>query len=206
MSKHWAFETLKFRHLKLSLLEDMNDPFELLGVALNKPSDRIVFRKLKAEMNQTIGVLCFSRGWNSPVLWSHYGDRHRGICLGFDIPDDWAMEVTYQGERLESELENNLPSESHDTLGHMLITTKYEHWRYEDEVRMIVKLEDAKYEAGHYFIPFCDGLRLREIITGPRCMLTRNQLRKAVAEEDCSVSFIKGQLAFSSFQVVPKVG
>jgi hypothetical protein len=21
-------------------------------------------------------------------MWSHYGDRHKGICLGFDVPDN----------------------------------------------------------------------------------------------------------------------
>lgn len=202
MSEHWALEALRLRRLKLSLLEDMNDPFELLGVALRKPSDRTAFRKLKAEMSRTIGVLCFSRGWGNPVLWSHYGDRHRGICLSFDIPDEWAKEVTYQGKRLESELERKLPRNSHETLGYKLITTKYEHWRYEEEVRMIVKLEDAQCEAGHYFVPFCEGLRLREVITGPRCTLARNRLREAVAEEARNVTITKSRLAFRSFKVV----
>ena len=55
----------------------MNDPFELLSVDLSEPDDRTTFDGLKADLNQTIGVLCFSRGWSNPVLWSHYGDRHR---------------------------------------------------------------------------------------------------------------------------------
>lgn len=67
---------------------------------------------------------------------------------------------------------------------------------------MIVKLKDAQYEAKHYFIPFCDGLRLKEIITGPRCTLSRNRLLEAVTQEDRKVMIIKGRLAFSSFKVV----
>ena len=31
-------------------------------------------------------ILCFSRNWDNLLLWSHYGDRHMGVCLGFDIP------------------------------------------------------------------------------------------------------------------------
>ncbi|MDD2367642.1 MAG: DUF2971 domain-containing protein [Desulfuromonadaceae bacterium] len=204
MSEHWALEALKLRRLKLSLLEDMNDPFELLGITLKKPSDRHVFRKLKTEMNRTIGVLCFSRSWSNPVLWSHYGDRHYGVCLGFDIPDEWAKEVTYHGNRLESALEQKLSHNSQESLGYTLITTKYEHWRYEDEVRMIVRLEDAQYVDDHYFIQFCDGLKLREVITGPRCKLSQKQLLKVVAHEDRNVTTIKGRLAFSSFKVVQK--
>jgi hypothetical protein len=29
------------------------------------------------------GVCCFSRTYSSPVLWSHYGDNHQGLCIGY---------------------------------------------------------------------------------------------------------------------------
>ena len=95
---------MRLRRLKLAMLEDMNDPFELLGIELKTPEDRAFFQEqLKPEMNRTIGLLCFSRKWSNPVLWSHYADKHRGLCLGFDIPDLRAKEVTYVGRRLKAE-------------------------------------------------------------------------------------------------------
>lgn len=33
---------------------------------------------------QSRGILSLSRTPTSPLLWSHYSDSHRGICLGFD--------------------------------------------------------------------------------------------------------------------------
>ena len=204
MSEHWSFEALRLRRLKLALLEDMNDPFEFLGAALRKESDRTNFHKLKAETNGTIGVLCFSRAWSNPVLWSHYGDRHRGICLGFDIPDQWAKEVTYQGNRLAIDLEHAFDQENLADLPLKLLTTKYEHWRYEDEVRLVLPLEGVQFENKHGFLPFCDVLRLREVIAGPRCSLPQSRIRENVSVEDHNVTIRKTRLAFLSYEVVPE--
>ncbi|MGH8771642.1 MAG: DUF2971 domain-containing protein [Burkholderiales bacterium] len=188
--------------MKLALLEDMNDPFELLGVELKTKADRAAFRQLKAEMNRTIGVLCFSRTWINPVLWSHYADRHRGLCLGFDILDEWAKEVTYTGTRLKSEVESALPSDDKETTGYKLITTKYEHWQYEDEVRLLVRLEHAQQEDQQYYLPYCKALQLREVITGPRNSLPKAALVTTMSEVDAKVSIIRSRLAFRSFKVV----
>jgi len=201
-SEHWALEAIKTRRLKLSLFNEMNDPFELLGMELETRKDRDEFYQLKEEMNQTIGVLCFSRSWSNPVLWSHYADRHRGMCLGFDLLDDWTFEISYQGERLKEEIESELPEEDHEALGHKLLTTKYEHWRYEDEVRMVLKLEDVVHEGGQYFLPFCNALRLRNVIVGARCDLALKDLRKIVSAQGKNIGLIKSRLAFRSFKVV----
>ena len=33
-------------------------------------------------------------------MWSHYADRHEGICLGFEIPKELLSKVSYQNDRL----------------------------------------------------------------------------------------------------------
>ena len=198
----WGLEAIKLRRVKLSLFDEMNDPFELLGVELKTKEDRAEFYQLKEEMNQTIGALCFSRNWNNPVLWSHYGDRHRGLCLGFDLLDEWAFEVSYQGERLKGEVESELPKKDHETFGHKLLLTKYEHWRYEDEVRMILELKNVVHENNMYFLPFSNALRLSEVIVGPRCALALENLRRIVSPLDVSVRLTKSRLAFDSYKVV----
>lgn len=202
MSERWALEALRLRRLKLALLEDMNDPFEFLGADQRNASDRTAFPILKAEINQTIGVLCFSRAWSDPVLWSHYGDRHHGICLGFDILDQWAKEVTYQGNRLVTDLEHAFERENLDDLPLKLLTTKYEHWRYEDEVRLVLRLEDVQFENGHYFLRFCDALCLREVTIGLRCPLPQSRIQEIVSVVDPDVTIRKARLASRSYKVV----
>jgi hypothetical protein len=63
----------------------MNDPFELLGGLSSDPELRDHLTALLSHLNNWCGVLCFSQDWQNPLLWSHYGDKHKGICLGLDI-------------------------------------------------------------------------------------------------------------------------
>ncbi len=206
-TEHWALESMRLRRLKLAMLEDMNDPFELLGIELMTPEDRAFFQEeLKPEMNRTIGVLCFSRKWNNPVLWSHYADKHRGLCLGFDIPDQLVKEVTYVGRRLKAEIENTTFSDENSSPRYRLITTKYKHWQYEDEVRLIFQLEHVQCEGSNYFIPYCDVLVLREIVVGLRSRLTNQHLLATLSPEDAGVSIIRSCLAPRSYNVLPTSG
>ena len=203
ISEHWALESLRLQRLKLASLEDMNDPFELLGVELRTQENRQFFqRELKPEMNRTVGVLCFSRAWSNPVLWSHYADKHRGLCLGFDVPDDMVREVKYRGTRLKAELEHAIPRHDADTLAYKLITTKYKHWEYEDEVRLIFNLEHVKLENKKYFVQYCDALILKEIVIGPRSELTSKDVRARLMSDEAKASIVRSRLAFRSYRVV----
>ena len=79
---------------------DLNDPFELLSVELPDPVTRRCFAAWRTKALAEYGVLCFGRSRRSPVLWSHYADKHRGICLGFDVPDSLLQGVTYLKKRV----------------------------------------------------------------------------------------------------------
>jgi len=51
------------------------------------------------ELNDIAGVMCFSSTWKNPVMWSHYADQHRGICLGFEVPDVYRKKIKYVARR-----------------------------------------------------------------------------------------------------------
>jgi len=196
---------MKHRRLKVALLEDMNDPFELLGIEHKTPGECAFFQRgLKPEMNRTIGLLCFSLKWNSPVLWSHYADKHRGLCLGFDIPDQWAKKVMYVEQRLKAEIENSNFSDDTNSAGYKLITTKYRDWEYENEIRLIIPLESARYEDPNYFASYCKAFMLREIVVGVRSKITNQDLLASLSPEDADVSIIRSRLAPDSFQIIPE--
>jgi hypothetical protein len=49
------------------------------------------------------GVCCFSTTHSNPLLWSHYGDQHRGLCVGYDVmrrPRPRLRKVLYGGTEL----------------------------------------------------------------------------------------------------------
>src|SRR5438552_5198124 len=81
----YAIEALVRRRIRVSRVDDLNDPFELLGRDLPTKDDRLAFNRFKRRVNQRFGVLCFSKNWKNPLLWSHYAEKHKGLCLGFDI-------------------------------------------------------------------------------------------------------------------------
>lgn len=196
-SVRWAVESIKHRRLKLSLIDEMNDPFELLEEKLPTPGKRRLYKKLKTTLNQTVGALCFSRSWSNPVLWSHYGDRHRGVALGFDIPDKWTHSVHYIERRTEG------PNATSDTPAPMWLTTKFEHWRYEEEVRLLFALKNTEKVDSFYFAPYSEALQLREIVIGSCASQSTHEISDSVREFDPRIRVTRSRLAFHSFAIVP---
>ena len=101
MPARYAVEDLRKRRLKVSLLDDLNDPFEMLGARLDLPEQRKTMRAWAKYMADTTRLLCFSRRYVNTMLWSHYADKHRGICLAFDAPKKSLLDVAYSKARLE---------------------------------------------------------------------------------------------------------
>ena len=90
--------------MKVARFSDRNDPFELLAVSFRERQTRQATKDFKTDLNTRTGLLCFSANWTDPVLWSHYGDRHRGVCLGFDLRRKLLQRVLYEDKRLLKEL------------------------------------------------------------------------------------------------------
>ena len=80
--------------------------------------------------------------------------------------------------------------------------TKYSHWRYEDEVRCFVTLEDRDPESDLYFAEFSDKLRLAVVIVGAESRVTREMLGNALGDLAGHVQTFKARLAFKTFRVV----
>jgi hypothetical protein len=200
-----ALGAIVLRRLKIARIADLNDPFELLAANLggDKPLRKRI-REWRLDLHKTTGLLCFSRDWNSPVLWSHYADKHRGICLGFELRDNFAEAVTYVEGRLPvpTNFLNVAPALS-EPFVRQVLTTKYLHWKYENEVRTFVKLDERTAERGLYFFPFSDDLRLTEVILGPLCELPLDTVRSFVDRTDSGAIVIRARLGFKSFNVVP---
>lgn len=113
---------------------------------INKPQEwnKIINETIQTHINES-GVCCFSSQADNILLWSHYTDSHKGVCLKFDVlanPDFFIfpMNVNYQ---------KDYPKYNHlrDTkkFVHLLIKTKSDVWSYEKEVR-VVKLKKGLHQ------------------------------------------------------------
>ena len=203
LKTQYGLDDLRRRRLKVSLLSDLNDPFELLGFDLSNKKIRDQFENMKSKIGRHIGVLCFSRRYSNPVMWSHYAEKHKGLCIGFDVPAPRCVDVSYSGRRLVKETEEVFEKGqgSSETLAKFL-STKYASWKYEDEVRCLVDLRQTVVDGGHHFCDFSPVLKLASIIVGHGSVVSRQEISDALSETDGDVDIFKARLAFRSFRVV----
>jgi len=86
-------------------------------------------------------IFCLSPQATLLLMWAHYGDRHKGICLEFDTTSkeiSRARKVKY---------EDKLPLVSPDDilkperLVELMLLTKSNDWSYEEEYRLLARNE-----------------------------------------------------------------
>jgi len=193
---------LEKRRLKISTIEDLNDPFEFGLHTIRDRSQRRMWREVINYTFERNGLISFSDNWNSPLMWSHYADSHKGLALGFDVKiGDYLKKVIYVSER---ELLPKVTDFNKDQMVSKIdkaTYTKFDHWQYEQEYRTFVNLDEKDGETNLYFLDFGPETVLKEIVLGPKCVLTSRDLRKKTSG---SVKFTTARLAFQTFEVVPQ--
>jgi Protein of unknown function (DUF2971) len=194
---------ISLRRIRISRVRDLNDPFELLAARADSEELRKGLRSWVEEFDRNKGLLCFSKRWRNPVLWSHYASKHRGMCLGFDVADKLLQDVQYTKDRLPIQFVDGTPDKGlEEEFVRDLLYTKYEHWAYEEEARTYVRLDHSTTENGSYFYSFDSALAVGEVILGPLCEFPIERVRELVHSVYEHVRVIKARLAFKWFDVV----
>ena len=128
------------------------------------------------NMRNRMYVACFSATYESILMWSYYGEDHKGICFEIEIDDnsEYLSKVQYQNERPTMQTEKllrnfcgqlfaNKGQQNANALLLPLILqpyiTKAEEWRHEQEYRMIY-LQEA-FEKEGIIKKICDDGRER---------------------------------------------
>jgi len=170
ISAKYGLSSLENQRLKLSTIDDLNDPFDLCSIDTTDPAIENALEAHVVGFRKSNGLLCFSRNWDNLLLWSHYGASHTGLCIGFDIPDEplggaYDMDVRYQPNLLRIDR----PADVNYDLVNRLLRTKHESWSYEQEVRVFIKLSDPPDASGLSWLDFGANLEPKEVIVGAQC-------------------------------------
>ena len=111
------------------------------------------------------GIVSLAERNNCPLMWSHYGGQHRGMCLGYSVPARSVgdvQEVEYGGSRFvkASEVAAMLDGddEARAMVDQSVLLRKAESWSYEQEWRLIGRRGTQN-----------SPLELEEVIFGMRC-------------------------------------
>lgn len=198
-----GMSNIALRRIRVSRVRELNDPFELFAARADNGKFQKGLQESVDEFNRNQGLLCFSKRWRNPVLWSHYASKHRGVCLGLDVADELLKDVHYTTDRIPPKFVDDNPDKGPDErFVRDLLYTKYEHWRYEEETRAFIALDHSTIEDGSYYYPFDNSLLLGEVILGPLCEIPIDRVRELVRSVYEHVSVIKARLAYKWFEVV----
>lgn len=112
------------------------------------------------------GIVSLAERANCPLMWSQYGDQHRGLCLGYSAPEGVKLEkVRYGGARtVKASLVATMldgDAQAAERVDAAVLLKKAWDWRYEHEWRLIGDrgLQDSP-------------LELEEVVFGLRCPTT----------------------------------
>lgn len=103
---------------------------------------------IKELIKAKVGVTCFSEQVNNILMWSHYGDKHKGFCLEFDTKNimEASQEKTYEVNYPKTNKYHKLSILDllNPELLERLLTTKSREWGYEKEWRIISRIGGDK--------------------------------------------------------------
>jgi hypothetical protein len=145
------------RQAKQPLHPDLKQQWE--ASLRNDPKEQAKFMdglsKAIQHMVSERRIYCLTPHADSTLMWSHYAENHRGICLEFGVDNPLfskALQVRYA-----SEYSRWIPYEfeAQQTRTIEMILTKAEEWRYEKEFRLISVMSrsgaDYLRTQGNYF-------------------------------------------------------
>lgn len=124
----------------------LNDPFDCFLID-NTNTDTY------KNFTTKLCACCFSKNMNEILMWSHYANNHRGVCLEFEITN----EETIKGQLININYDNDLTTIDNverTSSGHLslnvtsngkFLATKFKNWSYEEELRTYVICEETNF-------------------------------------------------------------
>lgn len=154
---------------KLTPPNQLNDPFEsLLPVDIKRIISELLESETSAELRkkysstfieksfsnlfEQFGIVSLSETQRNLLMWAHYANEHKGICIGFDSEKIFQNEiqpqkVNYSNVRCD-ESDNLTEMKNLDQLLQFILKkvlhTKGDDWIYEKEFRYLVLLSEFK--------------------------------------------------------------
>lgn len=139
------YERLTERYgTRLSRKDRREDQRQLLKDPSRNPKSAAfqrTFQDTHDEFMAKVGVYCVSEVNDDILMWAHYADSNKGICLEFDGLGNLmalAQPVKYQQRR---PVIRQFRAEERLLAADLTLLTKAEHWKYEKEWRLIRHLK-----------------------------------------------------------------
>lgn len=214
---------------RISLIEELNDPFECslsdtiehiidvfvervnnpklkeIDISDNNDITREEVARFIFGAQRGIGVISFSETNRNLLMWAHYANNHRGICI--ELESDWSKSkdrlidtqsnnlhcfkrVQYDTKRVDfSKHDFFKGNETHNVLSKLFIkqlTLKSDEWMYEKEHRYIMSFLEADYilKKPESTIPKDIEIKLKKLAAENNIIKEKNGYRTTDCQEN----------------------
>ena len=161
VSLQFATETIEKQRLYLNDGLNFNDPFEI----------RVTDRKTKyVKRVDGLHILSMTNTFKNKLIWSHYTQSHKGICLTVKVPKRFVYPLCYTSARVyeDSDVDeiirkskiyskrNLVKDYSELNRNKKIALIKDKKWAYEKEYRLVFDKSDESeliFENGNWYLP-----------------------------------------------------
>lgn len=204
--QHWA-----------SSLADFNDPYELklrrdpeltgiqevrekfppeTNMTDEEYSDWF-YSKLERGVSDNDGIVCFSFINAHILMWAHYAEDHKGMCLEFhcehssDLRELGLLPVAYLKDYIELPFNKILSEEGMAATFYY----KFRDWKYEKELRLVLHEQQKK------LIDYHDKMRLSKVIFGVDTPNSDKQLVQSVLKGE-NVQYAQAVMSQEEYKLI----
>ncbi len=171
MSTQW---TTLYKYVSLDYVADILDNHRLYlsdGTNFNDPFEITVTSKKAHKTRHVEGlhILSLTNSYRNKLIWSHYTDSHKGVCLTVKVPNHLVYPICYSTKRIydDSDVDKIISSSVKITKKSLdkdfsalskskkIAYIKDKKWQYEKEYRIVFDKDDEVgliYEDGKWFM------------------------------------------------------
>jgi hypothetical protein len=144
------------------------------------------------------GIFSLAERVDCPLMWSHYGDQHRGVCGGYSVPRDareGLHKIRYGGSRVVAASDVSAMLDGDEAarrrVDEAVLLKKAQDWRYEREWRLIGQRGSRR-----------SPLELEEVVFGLRCdEAVKYTVVKALEDRRTAVEFFEMRETPGTFSI-----
>lgn len=151
------FENIKNKVVWTSKVSQFNDPYDCdfngrffedeYGTLVERVDEAVKtcydsMKKTVESLKENFTISCFSRFENSLLMWSHYANKHKGICICYATEDlsatkELLLPVLYETEKVNPYIKTcDGKIEMNQRIREILVRKSLE-WKYEHEWRLV---------------------------------------------------------------------
>ena len=166
--------TTLYKYVSLNRVADILDNHRLYlsdGTNFNDPFEITVTDKKKHSIRHIEGlhILSLTNSYRNKLIWSHYTDSHKGVCLTVKVPNHLVYPICYSTKRVyeDSDINNIIFSSTKKTKKSLkkdfsalsknkkIAYIKDKKWLYEKEYRIVFDENDESgliFEEGKWYM------------------------------------------------------